>query len=309
MYRMGQLEQMLAYHKAHDKLQQMSNDRAMEMEARKPNVRRRQILLNTIPAEIEGLRGGGKPGLQRIVGGARKMKKAESMADAYFKALKGSGELKIEHASDSDSEEECEPEEKEMEMEDKKGGFLPMLAAAAIPLLSNLFGSGKHLKKGGYAMGREMGQHIKELHGEGFLSDLVSGIGSVVGKMLGAGSPAGMAAADSAQVVYKRGTAVRRVAPGAIEGKAEQGPDYAPKWFRESGDIAGGGRGTVETAMMMPHKGKGRAGGAMAGGAMKAKRALSDRQKARNAMVKKLMSEKGMKLGEASRYIKEHGLI
>jgi hypothetical protein len=301
---MGQLEQMIAYQKAHGKLQDMADERAMEMEARKPNMRRRQMLLNTVPAELEGLRGGGKVGLQRIVGGARKMKKAEEMASAYL--ARGSG-------GPGDSDAECEEEDGEM-----KGGFLPFLAAAAVPLLGKLFGSGKHLKRGAgaKAMGRQLGQQIKELHGEGFLDDIVSGIGSVVGKMFGAGGPAGEAAATPAVNVYEKGIARKRVQPGALEGQAQQGPDYAPRWFRESGDIAGGakmygGPGSLPPKahgagqLTITHGGA-RSGGARSGGA---KRALSDRQKARNAMVKKLMTEKGMKLGEASRYIKENDLI
>lgn len=40
----------------------------------------------------------------------------------------------------------------------------------------------------------------------------------------------------------------------------------------------------------------------------KKKRAPSDARKKRGAMMSKLMKEKGMSLGEASKYIKEHGL-
>lgn len=298
---MGQLEQMIAYHKAHGMLKDMSDDRAMEMEARKPNMRRRQMLLNTVPAELEGLRGGGKPGLQRIVGGARKMKAAEEAAAKYL-ARGGAA------PGDSDEETESECEEKE----DMKGGFLPLLAAAAVPLLGKLFGNGKPLARGKHAaaMGRELGKHIKELHGEGFLDDLVSGIGSVVGKMFGAGGPAGEASATPAFNEYSKGIAPKRLQPGAMKSRGEQVPDYAPKWFRESGDIAGGGGagGRKPPATMM---GMGAGGGKLTitHGAAKPKRQLSDRQKARNALLKKLMAEKGMKLPEASRYIKEHDLI
>jgi hypothetical protein len=315
---MGQLEQMIAYHKAHGMLENMSDERAMEMQARKPNMLRRQMLLNTVPAELEGLRGGGKAGLQRIVGGARKMKAAEAAAERYLARgeTSGKGKLTISHGDEcDDSDKESEASD---EKEDMKGGFLPFLAAAAVPLLGKLFGNGKPMKRGAgaKAMGRELGKHIKDLHGEGFLDDLVSGIGSVVGKIFGAGSPAGEASATPAVNVYSRGIAPKRTVPGSLEARGQQVPDYAPKWFRESGDIAGGAKdfrtmGYEQTKRVMEqinaakpaHAGKGMSGGA------KAPRALSDRQKARNALVRKLMTEKGMKLPEASRYIKEHGLI
>jgi hypothetical protein len=314
---MGQLEQMIAYHKAHGMLEDMSNDRAEEMQARKPNMTRRQVLLNTVPAELEGLKGGGRMGLQRVVGGARKMRAADAAVADYMEAAKshrGKGKLVIEHGSDSDSEEEEEMEEKDM-----KGGFLPLLATIAMPLLGKLFGNGKApLKRGkeAHAMGRELGQHLKTLHGEGFLDDLVSGIGSVVGKIFGAGLSGG--AADST-LEYRKGIARRAVVPNGIAAKGQQVPDYAPNWFRESGDIAGGAKAPVRTmgyeqtkkvmeavrAAQADRAGK-TAPPPIAGSG---KRKLSDRQVKRNALVKKLMTEKGMKLGEASAYIKAHNLI
>lgn len=256
---MGQLEQMIAYHTAHGSLKDMSNDRAMEMQARKPNMRRPQMLLNTVPAKLEGLRGGALPGLRRVVGGAKKMDKAATAARSYMSVLRGKGEAGCE----SDSEEEEEKPE-------MKGGFIGALASLAIPMLGKLFGAGKM---------------SKDAH------DQLLGLFSKKGGASPAGEPSQYSAVD----VFSRGIATKRSVPGAIKGKAEQGPDYAPQWFRKSGDIAGG-------AMC---------GEGLAGGARKprANRMLSDRQKQRNALVRKLMSEKGMKLGEASRYIKENDLI
>jgi len=151
--------------------------------------------------------------------------------------------------------------------------------------------------------------------------------------------------------VYSKGVAARRTVPNGIDSKAQQAPDYAPNWFRESGDIAGGamyGAGPMEEkagkefrhAALKAHKlahkalaveGKGRQmhrmpdgsrmegppcdvakahSKKMAGGvAPKAKRALSERQIARNALVKQVMAEKGLKMIDASRYIKEHDLF
>lgn len=308
---MGQLEQMIAYQNAHGMLENLSNTRAAEMQQRKPNMTRKQILLNTVPARLEGLRGGGKAGLQRIVGGAKKMGRAEEAAEKYMASVenmsapphlevremkKGRGKLTITHGGGAKDEEVASVASAEKEM---KGGFLPALAMVGLPLLSKLFGSGKKRlpRKAAHKMGKELGEHIKQLHGAGFLDDLVSGIGSVVGKMFGSGgAPGAGAAADSgvgsaakepAVNVYAKGVAPVRVVPNGLEASAQQAPDYAPKWFRSSGDIAGGGMGSTPA---------------------KAKRALSDRQRARNALVKKIMTEKGMKLAEASRYIKENNL-
>lgn len=41
----------------------------------------------------------------------------------------------------------------------------------------------------------------------------------------------------------------------------------------------------------------------------KRKRKISDKMKKRNLLIKKLMKEEGMKLGEASKYIKDNGLL
>lgn len=269
---MGQLEQMIAYQNAHGKLQEMSDDRAYEMQARKPNMIRKQMLLNTVPAKLEGLKGGAMPGLKRVVGGARKMKKAEEASRQYMNYMRGGAEM-------SDSEEECEEmEEEKPEKPEMKGGFLGALASLAIPMIGKLFGAGKMSKE---AHDEMMGLFRKK----------------------GGASPAGEQAKIPAVDVYARGIATKRLPPGGIRAKAEQGADYAPQWFRDSGDIAGGAMKMPKAkAMAMPAE-------APAPAPARAKRMLSDRQKARNAMVRKLMSEHGMKLGEASRYIKENNLI
>jgi hypothetical protein len=49
--------------------------------------------------------------------------------------------------------------------------------------------------------------------------------------------------------------------------------------------------------------------GASSGGAKKKAKSGDDKRKKRGALIKKIMSEKGMKLGEASKYIKENNLL
>jgi hypothetical protein len=44
------------------------------------------------------------------------------------------------------------------------------------------------------------------------------------------------------------------------------------------------------------------------GGKAKKKRVISDKMKHRAEIVKKVMKEHGLKLGAASKYVKEHGL-
>jgi hypothetical protein len=50
-------------------------------------------------------------------------------------------------------------------------------------------------------------------------------------------------------------------------------------------------------------------GGAVSAGATKKAKSGDDKRKKRGALIKKIMSEKGMKLGEASKYIKENNLL
>lgn len=98
--------------------------------------------------------------------------------------------------------------------------------------------------------GRMLGEHIKGLHGAGYLKKFHAG-------MMGG------------------------VNTGAYEGQGR--------------GVSGGAPGVTGGAAV----------GQVVGGA---KKAPSAARKARGAMVSKLMKEKGMSLGEASKYIKEHGM-
>ena len=283
---MGQLEQMKAYQNAHPRLENMAKERAYEMEMRKPNMRRKVPFLNSVPAYIEGVkkggaRSGGEAGLKRVAG--KRMAKCE----------------------DSDSE-----EGKEI-----GGGFLPLIATA-LPLIGSLFGSGsdeeleKTTMEGGAKYGKIVADEIERLHGKGFLQDFASGIGAILSKVFGGGA---MPSGEPAVIQHVKGYSVDRTVPNAIEARAVQGSDYAPEWFRKSGDIAGGKRKSKKGGAMqnmtkeqqeksVAMAKKGMYGAVRGGGA-------SEKMKKRGQLIKQLIAEKGMKLPEASKYIKEHNLI
>jgi hypothetical protein len=75
----------------------------------------------------------------------------------------------------------------------------------------------------------------------------------------------------------------------------------------DTGEYEGAARGMSGGAPGMSGGAPGMSGGAHCVGGKKT-RAPSEARKARGAMVSKLMREKGMTLGEASKYIKEHGM-
>jgi hypothetical protein len=175
---------------------------------------------------------------------------------------------------------------------------------------------------GAYKQGKMLGEHIKKLHGEGFLGDLVKGIASLFGMgaagagmagagMAGAGrAGGGMAGGKTYQVAHAKmspamdglaGQALggQDVPPGGVAPVAYGNVPQAPKSFERNSvgmGRAGGGMAGAGT-LKITHSGEGMAGGE------KKKKAPT----ARGLMVSRLMKEKGMSLGEASRYIKEHG--
>jgi hypothetical protein len=177
--------------------------------------------------------------------------------------------------------------------------------------------------------GRMLAQHLMKLHGEGFFSDFLDGlksvlkpaasvasmlpgvpgsIGKVASGLLGSGMPeqkvlagmtrkgrgrprkmaGGFGGTTSAPMGREvdHGLADSQLAPNTVAPVAYGNPPQAPASFRKN---------TVGMG-----KPAGKCG--MTGGA-KAPRKPS----ARGAMISKLMKEKGMTLGQASKHIKEHG--
>jgi hypothetical protein len=240
-----------------------------ERRALEKSMQRPQLMeYNNEPVPTEPQpRSGGAAGLARVVGAGRK-KKAMAMKKA----------MEMEKESESESEK---------------------------------------MEGGAYSQGRMLGEHIKKLHGEGFLGDLVKGISSLFGMgaagggMAGAGrAGGGMAGGKTYQVAHAMmspamdglaGQALggQDVPPGGVAPVAYGNVPQAPKSFQRNSvgmGRAGGGMAGAGT-LHITHSGMGAAGGE------KKKRAPSQR----GQMISRLMKEKGMSLGEASKYIKEHG--
>lgn len=135
-------------------------------------------------------------------------------------------------------------------------------------------------------MGGALSKHIMDLHGGAFHGKFLKGMGRAIGA--GDKPPAPFLVSEKS---------------GAYEGKGRAKKQSAKA--REDEKLA------MEVKGLKDKVGKGKSGGGpleieikhepMEGGAK------SDKRKARGAMVSKLMKERGLSLGEASKYIKEHG--
>lgn len=254
---------------AASKRQLLAEARALELEAKHP-----QISIGDPapkPTEPQPMTGGGDAGLARVVGRGRRKK-----------AAKAPSPRSSSPSSESDEEE---------------------------------------LSGGARMHGKMLAEHLQQMHGAGFLDDFAKGfmsvikpvasiasfipgpigaVGKVVSGALGGAKPRKMRGGAGYAVEHSMmspamsgepgsGLGGQDVPPGGLAPVAYGNPPQAPASFK---------RNTV---------GMGRAGGGRAGGAAPAGGAKPKRASARGQMVSKLMREKGMTLGEASRYIKEHG--
>lgn len=255
----------------------LAEARALELEAKHP-----QISIgdpSPKPSEAQPMVGGGDAGLARVVGRGRRKKAAAAPS----------------------------PRSPSPEMEEE----------------GELSGGARH--------GKMLAEHLREMHGAGFLDDFAKGfmsvikpvasiasfipgpigaVGKVVSGALGGAKPRKMRGGAGYAVEHSMMSPTSVGMPGSAAG----GQDVPP------GGIAPVAYGNVPQAPASFKRntvGMGRAGGGRAGGAAPAGAGnlhivhegmgKPKRASARGQMVSKLMKEKGMTLGEASRYIKEHG--
>ena len=160
-----------------------------------------------------------------------------------------------------------------------------LLSSLGIPIVSNLAGmiglgegEGAPVRSGGRRKGGAMAE------GEGLISSLGIPIVSNLAGMFGLGEGEGGA------YPVRSGGRRRKMEVVSPEDDAMGGAYYP---------VQSGGRRKI---------GCGAEGEGVTSGGRK-KRQASAKTKERGAMVSKLMREKGMSLGEASKYIKTHGLI
>lgn len=179
-----------------------------------------------------------------------------------------------------------------------------------------------------HMMGQHLSKHIHGLHGAGFWGDFGRGFMSVIKPALGIASmlPGGIGTASKlasagigalggsgvseeqravAQLSKKklgrsRNNGVRLMAGGShMVGCGDTGRYEGHGNLMEGGGLLGQpGHGTLRTGGY----------GADGHGQQKAKRMVGAGVRARADMVKKVMAEKGLKMIEASKYVKEHGL-
>lgn len=176
------------------------------------------------------------------------------------------------------------------------GGFwLPLLTSVGLPLISKLLGSGHMDDKCKSEMDKLIKKHEEKYHGGklkgGFWGALASIGIPLIAKMLGAGH-CSQKGHDSmvkmfGQCEKKEATAMKKEMKGGMTMRAV-GAGKMPKMMGCDSDS--------DDEM----KGKGK----------KAKRVVgeSDGRRKRAEVVRRVMAEKGMKMIEASKYVKEHGL-
>ena len=185
-----------------------------------------------------------------------------------------------------------------------RGGASHMVGAGSVPSmgLSTKRGGrkGKAMKSGEemtetesdeddvMGMGRALATHMKNLHGSGFYDEFRKGFEGVVhavgGAQTGAYEGEGMDGCGTKKGQTRKTARKAYEAVTEMEGEGKLRIQHLPEG--EGEEIVTGGR------------------------RKKAKRApasASDARRRRGAAVSKLMKEKGMTLGEASKYIKQHG--
>jgi hypothetical protein len=293
----------------------LANRRAMELEAKHPQLSE----FDNQPEPTEPMRGGGDAGLARVVGsGKRKMKKMEMMAEAMPEMSGGAkqGKMLAEHLRKLHGE---------GFFQDFWKGFTSVLRPVAqvasilpIPgvqqaaqLASGVLGGAKgKCEMCGYKKCRCSGGMIlkglpqpnpvkygrpqdQDYYKEMMAKRQMSGMGRAGAGMCGSGN----------QIAHANTEGNRAGLAGQALGGQDLPPNsLAPRTYGNTPSApASFARNTV---------GMGRAGAGMAGasnGMMKMKKEKRP-PTARGAMVSKLMKEQGMSLGEASRYIKQHGL-
>ena len=206
---------------------------------------------------------------------------------AYVKEfMSGMGNLVITHTGGAQSG----AYEGEGKME---GGFLGALASMAIPLIGSLFGKGEMKKSAHTALMKHFSKKPRskkpELQG-GFWGSLLSAAVPLIGSLFGKGAMTKKAHDDLVAMVKKH------------EGKGMSG----------AGRMVGAGRAVGAGKMKMEMESESESEGEMESPKAPAKKkrmvSATDGRRKRAEIVRKVMKEKGMKMIEASKYVKEHGL-
>lgn len=189
-------------------------------------------------------------------------------------------------------------------------------------------GEAGHGRRKGHAMGVKLSKHIQKLHGAGFWSDFADGFMSVVRPVAGVAKsllpmlgPEGAAASG---VMGAIGLGHGEKCDEGLESSGEhlEGGGFMD-WVNKLAPIAKAVAPAVGSLVGHPNAGQGVAdilghigyGNASKTGATegsgrrrRAPAGPNDGRRKRADIVKKVMAEKGMKMIEASKYVKAHGL-
>ena len=290
---------------ARGSLQALGNARAMELMSKKPQLANS----NAIYATVEPVKsaGGGAAGLSRIVGGASPMKQAKMAVNTMDKkALKmGAKELRQDARMDG---------RKMTKQIIETQGYTDDTDLPLAPAITSKGVMGHQARGGARMVGCGSGVEV------GVLPAIVPGYGnppqapaSFARNTVGMGKKVCMKQKDYVEehghltgLLDKTSKMLGKEAMAQHREVAARGLGAASSHGVRSamGELKGGmmrqtRKDKEDERLAMEVKGvKDKVGGASSGGG----------RGARGAMIARLMKEKGMKLGEASRYIKEHGM-
>jgi hypothetical protein len=180
-----------------------------------------------------------------------------------------------------------------------EGGFLGMMALA-LPLIGKLLGAGKMTKEAHDAMAKMIKKHEKKYHSGkmegGSWLNLMTAALPLIGNLLGAGQMT-KGAHDQLKRMFKKGEKMEKMeGAGRCVGAGTGGRREPVPYGRPQRPVMElmDGMGQCEEAPM----------------AKKAKRIVGegDGRRKRAEIVKRVMAEKGMKMIDASRFVKENNL-
>jgi len=187
-------------------------------------------------------------------------------------------------------------------------------------------GHGRRKSKG-HAMGVKLSQHIRGLHGAGFWSDFADGFMSVVRPVAGVAKsllpmlgPEGAAASGIMGAVglgkhHDDGEGLEcsdGLSGGGFMDWVNKLAPIAKAVAPTIGKLAGhpnAGQGVADVLGLLGHGNASKTGATEGSGRRRrAPAGPNDGRRKRADIVKKVMAEKGMKMIEASKYVKAHGL-
>lgn len=300
--------------------------RALELNALRPPAFNQELP----PAGTEASMSGGAAGLARVIGSGKKKRMMKAPMEGGFLGLLASAIPLISSLFGKGAMTE-EAHKKLMALMKKKkvgehnklsGGFWGALASLAIPLVSKLFGKGAMTKEahdelckcfsqgeqmkggayvdnqfgvineplaptpeqavGGAKYGKMLREHFMKMKGSGFVDDFAQGFMGEIKPDIHSGLRGHSGPQMSNTLKMKE-----------MENKRQTGAGRAGAGRAGAGRAgAGKCKGGKEQTDLMDS-------GAMGSG--------MNARKARGQAVSRLMKEKGMSLGEASRYVKENG--